>query len=91
MRYPPDPEKGIIYFTFRNPNKLLELTCRPVTGGQESHGLSCTDIPPVEMILINNKTLRFSHSSIGGWTFIGGNENASGNSLFVEYGQCEPL
>ena len=91
MLFLPDQEKALVYFTFRNANKLLELTCRPVIGGQESHGFSCTDKPPAEMILINSETLRFSRSSIGGWTFLGAKENTSGNSLFVEYGQCKPL
>ena len=91
MKYLPDQQQNVVYFTFRNANKLLELTCRPVTGARKSHGLSCTDTPPAEMILINSETLRFSRSSIGGWTFSGAKDGASGNSLFVEYGQCEAL
>lgn len=91
MKFLPDQQKNVVYFTFRNANKLMELTCRRVTGAQKSYGLSCTDNPPAEMILINSVTLRFSRSSIGGWTFLGAKENTSGNSLFVEYGQCEPL
>ena len=91
MKFLPDQQINVVYFTFRNANKLMELTCRRVTGARQSYGLSCTDNPPAEMILINSDTLRYSRSSIGGWTFLGAKEKTSGNSIFVEYGHCEPL
>jgi hypothetical protein len=40
------------------------------------------------MLLINQKTLRFTRTSVGGWTFAGANESQSGDSIFVEYGTC---
>ena len=90
-RFSPDQDRNFVYLTFRSANKLSELTCRPVSGAGETRGLSCTDTPPSEMLLINSESLRFSRSSIGGWTFLGANDRNSGNSLFVEYGLCEPF
>ena len=41
------------------------------------------------MILINSATLRFTRTAVGGWTFAGATESLNGDSIFVEYGQCE--
>jgi len=65
-----------------------ELECRQVRGADGSLGYSCVNIPPSEMLLINRKTLRFTRTAVGGWTFAGANETHSGDSIFVEYGTC---
>ena len=69
------------------PDIPVELECRNVRGGG-SRGLSCINLPPSEMLLINRETLRFTRTSVGGWTFQGATENLGGDSIFVEYGQC---
>ena len=88
-RFAPDDNKDFVYLTFKNANKLTELTCEPVLGAKGARGLSCVDKPPAEMLLINLDNLRFTRSSIGGWTFLGADEINAGNSLFVEYGHCK--
>ena len=68
-----------------------ELECRRVRGAHDSRGFSCVNLPPSEMILLNADTLRFTRTSVGGWTFAGATDAQSGDSIFVEYGQCEPI
>ena len=90
-RFAPDGKGEFVYLTFKNENKLTELTCEPVLGAKGARGLSCVDKPPAELLLINLDNFRFTRSSIGGWTFLGADENNAGNSLFVEYGSCTAL
>ena len=70
--------------------ETTELECRRVRGANESHGYSCVNLPPSEMLLINAQSLRFTRTAVGGWTFAGASEEHSGDSIFVEYGQCVP-
>ena len=70
--------------------EITELECREVRGAGGGYGLSCVNLPPSEMILINSGTLRFTRTAVGGWTFAGATETLNGDSIFVEYGQCEP-
>lgn len=72
------------------PAELSELECRQVRGADGSMGFSCVNLPPSEMLLINAQTLRFTRTSVGGWTFTGASNEASGDSIYVEYGQCVP-
>ncbi len=69
--------------------ETTELECREVRGAGGGRGLSCVNLPPSEMILINSGTLRFTRTAVGGWTFAGATESHGGDSIFVEYGQCE--
>ena len=71
--------------------ETTELECRHVRGANQSYGYSCVNIPPSEMILINADTLRFTRTSVGGWTFAGATDDQTGDSIFVEYGQCEAV
>jgi hypothetical protein len=66
-----------------------ELECREVRGADGSFGYSCVNLPPSEMLLINGETLRFTRTAVGGWTFAGAAGEQNGDSIFVEYGQCE--
>ena len=70
--------------------QTTELECRRVRGADQSVGYSCVNLPPSEMLLINAGTLRFTRTSVGGWTFAGASETAGGDSIFVEYGTCRP-
>ena len=79
-----------LYLTFSDDEKRLELTCRNIRGATDSFGLSCANMPPSEMLLINTDTLRFTRTSIGGWAFTGATPNTAGDSIFVEYGECVP-
>lgn len=81
-------EIGLEDGTTRREN--TELECREVRGAGGGFGLSCVNLPPSEMLLINSETLRFTRTAVGGWTFAGATESLSGDSIFVEYGQCEP-
>ncbi len=69
--------------------ETTELECREVRGADGSRGLSCVNLPPSEMILINSGTLRFTRTAVGGWTFAGASGSLNGDSIFVEYGQCQ--
>ena len=66
-----------------------ELECRQVRGADQSYGYSCVNVPPSEMILINAESLRYTRTAVGGWTFAGATEALNGDSIFVEYGQCQ--
>jgi len=68
-----------------------ELECRRVRGASDAYGFSCVNLPPSEMLLINAQSLRFTRTSVGGWTFAGATDAHEGDSIFVEYGQCEAL
>ena len=70
-----------------------ELRCKQVQGKNGELGYSCTNTPPSGLLLINPATLRFTRSSIGGWTFSDDDLASAGlgdDSLFVEYGTCAP-
>jgi len=67
---------------------VTELECREVRGADGSAGLSCVNLPPSEMILINRASLRFTRAAAGGWTFTGATGELNGDSIFVEYGRC---
>jgi len=83
-----------VYLTFKKEDafekedELVELTCFQVRGVGDTRGLSCSNQPPAQMLLLNLDNLRFTRTSIGGWTFTGAQVNAAGDSIFVEYGQC---
>ncbi len=70
--------------------ETTELECRQVRGALGGHGYSCVNVPPSEMLLINAQTLRFTRTSVGGWSFSGATEAHNGDSIFGEYGLCEP-
>lgn len=70
-------------------SETTELECRRVRGANEAFGFSCVNLPPSEMILINAQSLRFTRTAVGGWTFAAATATHEGDSIFVEYGQCE--
>ncbi|MEM9622118.1 MAG: hypothetical protein AAF993_10745 [Pseudomonadota bacterium] len=51
--------------------EVVELQCVYLRGIDNAQGLSCTNSPPSELLLLNLQNLRFTRSSIGGWTFAG--------------------
>jgi hypothetical protein len=71
-----------------NQLEATELECRRVRGADDSYGYSCVNLPPSEMLLINAQSLRFTRTAVGGWTFTGAAEKQTGDSIFVEFGQC---
>jgi hypothetical protein len=73
-----------------DPLERTELECRLVRGVSGAMGLSCVNLPPSEMLLINTETYRFTRSAVGGWTFAGAAGDLNGDSIFIEYGQCQP-
>ena len=86
-----------------NSDTPIDLRCRQIQGVGGELGYSCTNTPPSELLLINPASLRFTRTSIGGWTFADQPSNQQPNtdennefaahlgddSLFVEYGSCE--
>ncbi len=59
-----------LFLTLRPRNAApIELRCRQVQGRSGELGYSCTNTPPSELLLINPANLRFTRTSIGGWTF----------------------
>lgn len=82
-----------LYLTLTMDEDLLERTeleCRLVRGVNGDMGLSCVNLPPSEMLLINTESYRFTRSAVGGWTFAGADGNLNGDSIFIEFGQCQP-
>jgi len=88
-----------LFLTMRPKNgSPIELRCRQIQGLSNQLGYSCTNTPPSELLLINPANLRFTRTSIGGWTFAdtppkAGADTETGanlgdDSLFVEYGSC---
>lgn len=65
-----------------------ELECRQVRGADGTQGVSCVNLPPSELLLLNMETLRFTRASVGGWTFTGARDARNGDSIYVEYGRC---
>ena len=78
-----------VYLTLTSDDKLAELSCLRIRGLMDAQGISCSNTPPADLLLINLESLRFTRTSIGGWAFAGADENTAGDSIFVEYGQCE--
>ncbi|MEQ9452420.1 MAG: hypothetical protein RJQ07_12630 [Pseudomonadales bacterium] len=82
-----------LYMTLRGekgPDRVdpVELNCHHIRGTGGARGLSCTNLPPAELVLINLETLRYTRTSIGGWTFAAATDNTAGDSIYVEYGTC---
>jgi len=92
-----------LFLTMRPRNENpVELRCRQVQGRGGELGYSCTNTPPSELLLINPANLRFTRTSIGGWTFADSDPKAASDStaspdasanlgsdsLYVEYGSC---
>ena len=81
-----------VYVTLRQDDDrdLVELSCVRVRGAGDAPGLSCSNNPPAQLLLINLDNLRFTRTSIGGWTFAAAGEGVDGGeSIFVEYGVCQ--
>lgn len=89
MRHLAPDAAADVYLILENDGELSELSCVKLRGYDDSRGLSCSNSPPSEFLLLNTDTLRFTHTSIGGWTFAAANENTAGDSIYVEYGVCE--
>ena len=78
-----------LYLTLgSNEGRETELDCRRVRGSLGATGFSCVNKPPSEMLLINEDSLRFTRTAVGGWTFVGASDSHVGDSIFVEYGIC---
>jgi hypothetical protein len=77
------------FLTLEHEQQLVELQCRAIRGARSQRGLSCSNVPPSELLLLNLENLRFTRTSIGGWTFTGADESTAGESIYVEYGQCD--
>jgi hypothetical protein len=89
-----DPGTGgpDLYLIMRDPQgDESELQCRRVRGADDAMGYSCVNTPPSSMLLVNADTLNFTRTAVGGWTFSGASESTTGNSIFVEYGNCVPV
>ena len=82
-------EQTTLYVTLETHEEAFEFECRGVRGWADKEGFSCVNNPPSEMLLIDPKSLRFTRSSIGGWTFYSASDRDAGASLFVEYGNCK--
>lgn len=80
-----------VYVTLRqDDDDLVELSCVRVRGEGDVPGLSCTNNPPAQLLLVNLDNLRFTRTAIGGWTFAAAGEVAAGGeSIYVEYGVCQ--
>ena len=86
-----DPNAAADYYlTLIDEDERAELDCRTVRGAGAAQGLSCSNLPPSELLLLNTANLRFTRTSIGGWTFAAATENMAGDSIYVEYGSCAP-
>lgn len=86
-----DPNAAVdLYLTLKDEDARAELECRTVRGADAADGLSCSNLPPSELLLLNTANLRFTRTSIGGWTFAAATQNMAGDSLYVEYGTCTP-
>ena len=86
-------DERLLYLTLEPEEEaeFFELTCRPVMGANREPGFSCTNTPPSDLLLINPKSMRFSRSAIGSWTFQSQGDLDRGSSLFVQMGQCYSL
>lgn len=83
------PENPVdVYMTLEKQDTTEELTCHYLRGAGNTRGISCSTVPPSAFLLLNIDTLRFTHTSIGGWAFHAATENTAGDSIYVEYGTC---
>ncbi len=87
------PGEVDLFVTLTQGDETVELRCKEVRGRGSEYGYSCTDSPPAQMLLINQKNWRYTRSGIGGWVCFGAasEELANGGeatSLYVELGQC---
>ena len=84
-----NPEESVdLFVTLIDKEDEVELTCNYIRGSGGDRGISCSNLPPSELVLINTETLRYTRTSIGGWTFAAASENSAGDSIYVEYGTC---
>ena len=86
MRHLDPDAPADLYLTLKDDSTRAELNCRTVRGAGDAQGFSCSNLPPSELLLINKDNLRFTRTSIGGWTFAAATDNSAGDSLYVEYG-----
>lgn len=88
-----EEDESLLYLTLEMTEEpdFFELTCREVVGASREPGYSCINTPPSDILLINPKSMRFSRSAIGSWTFQSQRDIESGSSLFVQMGQCYSL
>lgn len=77
------------FLTLFDDERVVELQCANLRGAGSAKGLSCVNAPPSDLLLLNLDNLRFTRTAIGGWTFTGAGETSAGESIYVEYGQCE--
>ncbi len=89
MRHRDPNAAADVYLTVRDEETRAELECRTIRGADRATGLSCSNLPPSELLLLNTENLRFTRTSIGGWAFASATENMAGDSIYVEYGTCE--
>ena len=66
----------------------FEYSCRKIRGWGQSHGYSCVNSPPTEMLAVDPTTLRFSRASVGAWTFYTAEDLNDSAVLFIEKGSC---
>ena len=88
MRHLNEAADADLYLTLTDADERAELKCAQLRGTGGANGVSCSNTPPSELLLINTETLRFTRTSIGGWTFAAADENSAGDSIYVEYGTC---
>ena len=88
MRHLNEAADADLYITLFDEGEVTELKCAQIRGVGGAAGLSCSNTPPSELLLINTETFRFTRTSIGGWTFAAADENSAGDSIYVEYGTC---
>ena len=88
MRHLNEAADADFYITLFDEGEETELKCARIRGVGGATGLSCSNTPPSELLLINTESFRFTRTSIGGWTFASADENSAGDSIYVEYGSC---
>ena len=70
---------------------VREMECTRVHGASGADGLSCVSTPPSEILLVNLDAMRYTRSSIAGWTFSAAEPESGGDSIYVEYGTCRAI
>ena len=78
-----------LFLTLTKDGDVSELQCSRIRGASNQFGVSCSSQPPADLLLLNLENLRFTRTAIGGWTFTGGLDSDSGESIYVEYGACQ--
>ena len=84
----PDSPFDVFLTLTTDEDELVELSCSRLRGLHEASGISCSNSPPSDLLLLNLDNLRFTRTAIGGWTFTGADQSTAGESIYVEYGQC---